>query len=673
MNSYNENLQNTVAATLQNQNLDLKALKSQYKASMYTLYYAEGATITAEEKLDTANDDLRKKGTVKEQAVRNMNISANQLNSSTQAGQYNGQSVTNMATCASNVQIAATSIVRLAADIGSIFSIVNAADFGTDIYTLTDQVKELVNTTAYHAELTSQAAMEASAATSEVTASTVLNDAKATNALMSNILQIASADFNTASQMVATDNATLATVNSNEKLAEGAFKSADIDLATGRSAYDSLNFGLNLDLTAVPLASDSFMVFFDRLKTPFNPPTPPGISPDEVWYPVSDYYIFVVKESKQLTFSISEAENLRTNNRNEQFVNIKYLENLPTNEIALPTLDRIATIIDYTKMPGKNKPYTLQDSDGDLVAPGNKYVVFVMAVYLDKYKRLINNFDDFLSAPSLSFSMTTLLDQANDVFILPVGVMKDETKADANEKKEIDTLKTANVDIAKIVSGAEDAKYVMFFEATPPKDQKAKMGCQCIYLPINIKVPEAMMTRSVLDSFTNNQVVSDKIYLQNLNKILNECITELKKRVPKKADPKNDGDADKDAELLTSEIDAYIDLLNTKLNELAVDDTHTQTTFFFNKELAEIVPAGSYTPASPSPVTVDTKQLTANWWNAYINTATTDNFGNLLAADITYAPAVLTLSTSDDEKIISAYTNNISAYETVTPFQPKEI
>src|SRR3569833_904998 len=199
MNSYDENLQNTVAATLQSQNLDLKGLRSQYKASMYTLYYAEGATITAEEKLDSADTELRHKAKVKEQAVLNMSISANQLNSSTQANQYDGQSVTYMATCASNVQKAATAITRLAADVGGIFSIVNAADFGSDIYTLTDQVKGFINTTAYNAELTSQTAMEASAATSEVSASTVLNDAKATNALMNNILQIASADFSTAS------------------------------------------------------------------------------------------------------------------------------------------------------------------------------------------------------------------------------------------------------------------------------------------------------------------------------------------------------------------------------------------------------------------------------------------------------------------------------------------
>ena len=670
MNSYDENLQNTVAATLQSQNLDLKGLRSQYKASMYTLYYAEGATITAEEKLDSADTELRHKAKVKEQAVKNMSISANQLNSSTQANQYDGQSVTNMATCASNVQIAATAITRLAADVGGIFSIVNAADFGSDIYTLTDQVKGFINTTAYNAELTSQTAMEASAATSEVSASTVLNDAKATNALMNNILQIASADFSTASQTVAADNSTLATVSSSEKLAEGAFVSADIDFLTGTSAYVSVNSGLNLGLTALALSSESFFVFFDRIKAAFPPPVPPNVTPitpapilpGEEWYPVSDYYIFVVKESKQLTFTISEAENLKINGKN-QFVKISYQAIPPASEIVLKHSDMIGEVIECkTVDPSGKEKDTLLDSDGDPINPGNNYVVFVMAVYMDQYKRLINNFDDFLSAPTLPFCMTTLLSSAENVFTIPVDHLAgDESKADTTTRAALVKLKDAKIPTAAIATDAEDAKHVLFFEVTQPTEAKVKMGCKCMFLPVNIKVPEALITRSAFNSFTNDQVKSDKIKLQNIRKIISECITELEERAKEKPAKKTSSDdIDQTTNVKPDNISPFINLLQTKLAELTVNNTNTQTTFFFNKQLAEIVPASSSTAAKPI--------LTTNWWYAYIGPATTDNFGNLLSGDISYAPAVLSLSTSDDEAIVNACTDNISDYETVQTF-----
>jgi hypothetical protein len=671
MNSYNENLQNTVAATLQSQNLDLKGLKSQKKAAMYTLYYAEGATITTEEKLDAAaNDLLLHKTPAKQEAVKNTSISANQLNSSTQANQYTGQSVSNVATCASNVQIAATGITRLAGDIGSIFSIVNAADFGTDIYTLTETVNELINTTAFNAEFTSQIAMQASAATSEVSASTVLNDAKATNALINNVLQVASADFNTASQLVTSDNATLATATSTEKLAEGAFESADIDYLTGLSAYESVNLGLNLGLTSIALSSKSFFVFFDRIKTPF--PSPPDITPivipGEKWYPVSDYYIFVVKDNKKLTFSISEAENLRINGKDQYVKMHRHIIAPPASEIMLPD-DMIGEVIDYTKVvvPDRN-PYALLDSDGDPVAAGSNYVVFIMVVYTDVYKRVINNFNDFLSAPSLPFCMTTLLNAASNIEIYPVAEFS--VVAAKGKKNMLTKMITAGIDPSSIVSHSSDAKYVLVFEAVAPTDTKATMACECMFLPVTIQVSESLSTRSSFDTYIDDQLKTDKIKLQNVLEIINQTIGKLNARL-KLAKEGGADETNKAIKPGTAEIEQYIALLKAKQAELTDPDKTTQTTFFFNKALAEIVPAGSSTTATqwiiPGDEPKKTAPIATGIWYAFIGPATTDNFGNLLMSTVSYVPAILSYIFSDDEKTVSKYTSNISDYETYTP------
>lgn len=685
MNSYNESLQNTVAATLQSQNLDLRSLESQNKSAMYTLYYAEGATLTAEEKLGVAITDMDNKATVKDQAVRNMGISANQLNSSTQASQYNGQAVTNMAACAANVQIAANGITRLAADVGSIFSIVNAADFGTDIYTLADQVKGLVNTTAYNAELTSQTAMEASAYTAEVSALTVLNDAKATNTLMSNILQIASGEHNTAAQAVARDNATLATVSTSEKLAEGAYKSTCVNLVTGQSAYYSVNLGLNLGFTCIPLSSDSFLVAFNRIKAAFPPPVQPAaaeaapgssLAPPSSTaasssivndrYPVSHYYVFVVKESKQLTFSISDAENLRTNNPH-RFVKIADLDVSHASEI--PDAGMITQVIEYKRVPGPDGPYTLTDSDGDTIAPGSNYVIFVTAVYQDSYKRLINNFDDYITAPTLSFSMTTLLNAADNISFVAVQIADGQAKpgTDPETTKTLEKLETDNIVVDSIITkaGKENAKYILFFQAAPPADEKAKIGCNCIYLPVNTAAPERLLTQPESNLFTDVQVNVDGIRLQNEKQVIQRCIHDLEaSQKVRQTKQKGADNADETPPPSNDISGGYLTLLRNKLNQLPAKEFAPPTRFFFNIDLAETLPAGSYTAATAAE-----DKTSVNLWYAFIGPATTDNFGNLLSENTQYATAILTLSNSDDITIIDAYTNNISDFATVTLFR----
>src|SRR6187402_25518 len=106
MNSYNENLSATVVASLQALDLDEKNLKSQFNSSMFTLYHAEGATITADVKLTNSKSDLKFKNTIKQIAVVNTNISNNLVSTATQADLYLKQAVTNAAVSASNVQIA---------------------------------------------------------------------------------------------------------------------------------------------------------------------------------------------------------------------------------------------------------------------------------------------------------------------------------------------------------------------------------------------------------------------------------------------------------------------------------------------------------------------------------------------------------------------------------------
>ncbi|MBL7726629.1 MAG: hypothetical protein JNM68_03040, partial [Dinghuibacter sp.] len=401
MNAYNENLHANVVTSLQNMEQELKTVSSASNAAMFTLYYAEGATITAMEKLSAAKDSQSFQENVKTQAVKNNNLSNNLLASATQAGAYLKQSVSNTSVAAANVQQAANAIVRLSSDIGSIYNIVQAANADTDIFNQAREANQLIKKTAYDAEIASQTAMEASIFTSKVSGNVVLDKAKSTNAAVGDLLKTTSTDFDNISQTVSDDNAALASASASEKLAEGVFEDSNTVTGSTASAYKLTNRELNNNLVAKPVPgqeSTSFMVSFNTIRSPFFERSTKPL------YPVQNYYLIVAKEKQKTTFTMSNAENI--------------IQNLPTQCINLQ-MDKIPFFIpgseykaqfDFLAITGADgNTYALRDSDGDAITTGVDYVVFLLAVYHEDYKKKLNTFDDYLSAPSALFTFTNYL------------------------------------------------------------------------------------------------------------------------------------------------------------------------------------------------------------------------------------------------------------------------
>ncbi len=436
MNSYNDNLHTVVVNSLFTQELDQKQLKSQKVASMFTLYHAEGATITAEEKLQSDTILLGQKNAVYAQAVDNSNIAINLLSSATQASTYLKQSVTNTSVAAANVQVAGTAILKLASDLGSIFSIVNAADYDTDIYALSEEARKLINHTAYLAEVTSQKAMEASINTSEVSGSIVLSKAKNANGLMSNLLQVVTTDFNNVSQLVANDTANVAATSVVEKAAEGDYEDIVADYAAAANAYTTMNNELNLGLSVnpaiitqtsdIPLTAQQKAenvtkrnIVFNAIVSPFNIKN----APDN--YPVQQYNIIVVPNQKKTVFSITDAENIMLQYP-QRFIPLMVAAPVEGSESVITdglnaanvvsfSSGQISLEVDFFNIDGDGT--VLQDSDGKNVTLGKGYVVFVMAIYAPNYKKKLNNFDDFISAASPRFSLRNPLVQATKVTV----------------------------------------------------------------------------------------------------------------------------------------------------------------------------------------------------------------------------------------------------------------
>jgi hypothetical protein len=654
MNSYDENLHSTVVASLQGLELAQKSMKSKLDASIFTLYYTEGARITAGEKLDDANDRYLFQQKVKEQAVNNGNISINLLTAANQQKKYTAQSVTNTAVCAANVQVAANAIVRLAGDTASIYSILRAADFDTEIYQLGEDAYELMNTTAYNAEKVSQAAMDASTQTAEVSSSTVADEAKSTNEAIANLLKVTSADFDAISATVAADNAALALASAAEKKAEGKLEFINVEYFATNTAYQINKKELNQNLTVVPQNLDiipedkrnneSYVVSFDYYKSPFRPKELPthhkgddtsGELP-EAGYPVNDYYIMLVKDSKKLTFSNSNAESLLLKGSSNRYLQVDGAPPHPRDEKTSQTI--------FIQQ--------LLDSDGDSMELGQKYVVFVLTVFTEEYKKAINNFDDYLSAPSATFKLTNRLSSP---------------KPDKN-----------NIIIKD--------KHLVF---NVEHNEELPVEYRCIFLPDNKDLIKGLLSekglRSIEQEVQKLETIADRYdpviaqleaELATLNskynglKLESEGLTLQIKKTPKAEREKLREHLAKihsDIQNTHKEISKTKSALKSNKSAQAramkslMPAKTVKPGFFFNLKLAEQVAAANYTVAHHHHAD---KHFA---WHARIHENTTDNFGNRLIPGKRYVPVVLSASTALEENL-DQYTNSLSAYAITESF-----
>jgi len=402
MNTYSENLWATIVSSLQSQELELKSFESQKSAALFTVYYAQGAVITTTQKLQAAGKHAALKTKVKKRAVDSNNLANNQLVSATRADQYMKQSVTNMAVCASNVQIAANSITRLAGDIGTIFSILEAADQHSALYKSAAHVRELINDTAYNAEAASNLAMEASMHTAEIASTALLDQAKSTNGLMNNLLEICAAEFDTALQAATAATSELDAASVSNSLAGGNLQNIAVELDAAQLAYGTTNERLNFDLNVSDTGENSFTVSFDPVASPFEPNTSLPVA--------QDYYIILVKDSKKATFSLTTATAIL-----EQGESGKHIVKIVTVAPQGTCSQRV-----------KFGELALKDSDGDEIGYGQSYVVFLLAVYTSAYKKMLNDFSDYLSAASNTFVLTATGPKA-DITAKPMPV---DTKGD---------------------------------------------------------------------------------------------------------------------------------------------------------------------------------------------------------------------------------------------------
>ncbi|SEE65107.1 hypothetical protein SAMN04487765_3598 [Tenacibaculum sp. MAR_2010_89] len=630
MNSYNENLHTSVLETLSEQELKLQKSKANLDASMFSLYYAEGARISAAEELIIANNNYKFQQEILEQAVIDSDLSTNVLSSVNLANTFIPETVKNTSVAAANVQIAANAILKLASDVGSIFSIVNAADFDTEIYDQSKYANDLMNGssptkkgTAYLAEKTSQLSMEASADVAEVPVSSLAEKTASTDTLIKGLLEVVNTDFNTASTAVMTDTEALATANSAEKKAEGTLEDTGVVYKSTQDAYELSNKQLNLDLkVTIPVEEGrptNYKVSFNNYKSPFEDSKEKGVSAgsNEEGYPVKNYYIFLVKNKDKEFFSLSDAEGLITEDKDKELYikipsvspvkskkNYLYEETISIRP-ELMVVEEDASDLKKDKENKAPKQKYLRDVNGADIKIGENYVVYVLAVFDNGYKKIINTFDDYLTVPSACFTLKNRLTAA--------------------KKIAIDTNK-------------------MTFTAKQNGDFNVEY--RCIFLLFNPKLTKGLLTAKELEKLEKAASELDEYYKKNKEKQgLKLLLEQIKSKISISISNEKEESTNAILETLEKEKQELIDKLKKIEEEIKkLEKDLKKPGFFFNYTIAKGLEVESYgiatVPSAPSKK-----------YSFDINVSTTDSFGNSLIAGSEYIPVVLAMPKKKDEEV----------------------
>lgn len=630
MNSYNENLHTSVLETLSEQELKLQKSKANLDASMFSLYYAEGARISAAEELIIANNNYKFQQEILEQAVIDSDLSTNVLSSVNLANTFIPETVKNTSVAAANVQIAANAILKLASDVGSIFSIVNAADFDTEIYDQSKYANDLMNGssptkkgTAYLAEKTSQLSMEASADVAEVPVSSLAEKTASTDTSIKGLLEVVNTDFNTASTAVMTDTEALATANSAEKKAEGTLEDTGVVYKSTQDAYELSNKQLNLDLkVTIPVEEGrptNYKVSFNNYKSPFEDSKEKGVSTgsNEEGYPVKNYYIFLVKNKDKEFFSLSDAEGLITEDKDKELYikipsvspakskkNYLYEETISIRPELMVVEEDASDLKKDKENKGPKQKY-LRDVNGADIKIGENYVVYVLAVFDNGYKKIINTFDDYLTVPSACFTLKNRLTAA--------------------KKIAVDTNK-------------------MTFTAKQNGDFNVEY--RCIFLLFNPKLTKGLLTAKELEKLEKAASELDEYYKKNKEKQgLKLLLEQIKSKISISIRSEKEESTNTILETLEKEKQELIDKLKKIEEEIKkLEKDLKKPGFFFNYTIAKGLEIESYgiatVPSAPSKK-----------YSFDINVSTTDSFGNSLIAGSEYIPVVLAMPNKKDEEV----------------------
>ena len=686
MNSYNENLHNSIVSSLNEQEIELVNRKAQLNASLFSLYYAQGALFTADSNKNLANALYAQAVEIEKEAINNRDVSNSLLATAQLLNTNVTTAMSNAALAAANVEIAANAIVKLAGDMGNIFSIINAADYGESIFDQANYAHELMNKTAYASENVSRLAMKGSQLVAEVYAQAIEDMSDKTNNGVTQIFATANSELADSIALLEANNQVFAQASKAERKSEGIVEENNASYCATESAYvlsnNYLNLGLSTQFPIDPrnnmdeeftklegsqhsptdsLTGEEYLVNFGIFQSAFKRPSKLGSTSHEQInsYPVNNYYIIIVKNSRKSTFNITLGENIISADVPKTFVKIE-AASLSTQAVKI-----------------KLSQSQIMDSDGDNMVLGEEYVVFVLAELMNEYKKLLNDFENYLSAPSAPFRLYQKLATAESLV-----VKHDRTDSENGEK----TVLTFRV---------------------PFKENDDEVEYRCMFLPVKNEI-KGLLTASELygskaeksklienSSDIDEQIAKDqgeiRLYEEmdaDLQIKLDRAERKLKntpERIDGKENPKyielkktldNYNAQKKEYERRIKDLLKDIIRLEHEKERQGLTyqkSRHSDIGFIFNLTIAEqVTPANYYNPqpdiSNDTNLEAGSKEVNSFYtYSLKIEPDTLDNFGNLLTDGERYVPVVLTCSNASPNQQ-KQYKNALSDFENTDSF-----
>jgi hypothetical protein len=286
---------------------------------------------------------------------------------------------------------------------------------------------------------------------------------------------------------------------------------------------------------------------------------------------------------------------------------------------------------------------SLRDADNDPLVLGENYVAFLLIMFTESYKKEINTFDEYLSAPSEIFSLAYTLKSAKDIA----------------------TSRNHSDDLSKVTFNVEKEEL-----------KSSEIDYRCFFLPYtdNLSTNEDLQT---LESKIETMELDEEIKTVDAEiKALTEEIEILNSSAQANAEAsKNSKDPDQDKQRNNSLKSALAEAkeklriakaqltdLNAKLKEVkekSPKPVKNTNAFFFNLNLAENIPAGNFTSAKH-------KTTSSQEFEVHIDGTTTDNFGNPLIEDKNYIPVILSYY-KGSEILKTRYKNSLSDWQNTPP------
>ncbi len=525
MNSYNDNLRASTSNTLQALLLENKQLQNNLEAAELELYFSEGARVKAQDKLEDVKDLYDKQHLVKTQGVINDNIAVNMLASATSAEANTKKVISEVATAASNVEVAAKAIVQLASDLGGIYNMARTTTYKSpDIYKKCSNANDLISTTAYNAEVASDMAMTASKLAAEISAEAVLTQATTAKTSVDTLSTTVSTQFEATAKAREACVKDVDTTRNVEKQKEGIVADINADYRASWQSYDVTKSQLNYDLTVSKINTYGFTVSFDEFNLPFDAAKKKhNQSEDQKFFgrdQVSTYYIMVVKASKRSQFGLSDAESVLFDKKryvkvepNSDYKKVRAMNLLSPLLAEDAKTDELPDV--YYEVPMYIDE--IQDTDGNELLLGTEYVVFTYIEMSKDYKRMVGVIEDLMTSASKDFIITTkLMAPAEPVVPTSNGSTQDDVVVEY-------TAITYDADTSLITAVIDDVSPVLADEIL---EESPRFEYRCMLLQNDPYVVHGLMSTDTLKTI-ETQVQQLEIIAEEYDPIIASTQTQI--------------------------------------------------------------------------------------------------------------------------------------------------